>query len=256
MIVQNQKEIEMLRRGGKKLAAILSHLSNLVTPGVTTSYLDRIGDELILKAGAEPVFKGYAGKKDKKPFPCSICVSVNEEIVHGLPGKRVLQKGDIVKIDVGLRWPAKGGLIVDSAVTVVVGKTDAKGEKLVRVTKKVLEKAIKIIKSGIHVGDIGYMVQNFVEKNKFSVVRELVGHGVGRELHEDPEIPNWGTRGTGVELVEGQVVAIEPMVVEGDAKLKTLPDGWTIAAKDKSRTAHFEHTILVTKKGIEVLTEV
>ena len=256
MIVKNQKELEILREGGKKLAAVLAEVAYHAIAGVSARELDDLAEKLILKSGGKPSFKGYKVRGAPMPYPGSLCVSINDEVVHGLPTDRVLKNGDIVGLDIGMLWPSEAlakeaGFYTDTALTLLVGGGT---NKLIETTKKSLEIGITQVRAGAHVGDIGYAIQNFLEKEKFGVVRELVGHGVGRAVHEDPEIPNFGKRGAGPELIEGMVIALEPMATEGNPKVKIAPDGWTWLTKDGSCSAHFEHTIVVTGDSAEILT--
>lgn len=248
MTIKHQKELEILREGGKKLAAVLAEVARRAVAGILARELDALAEELILKAGGKPSFKGYKVRGASMPYPASLCVSINNEVVHGIPGNQILKNGDIVGLDIGMLWE---GLYTDTALTILVGGGES---KLISATKKSLEIGIAQVRAGARVGDIGYAIQNFLEKEKFGVVRELVGHGVGRAVHEDPEIPNWGKKGNGPILEEGVVIALEPMATEGSPKVKILPDGWTWATRDGSRAAHFEHTVVVTKNGAEVLT--
>ena len=248
MIVKNQKELEILREGGKKLAAILIDIANGAKEGVTTKELNNFAEDLITKAGGAPSFKGYKVQGAPNPYPGALCISINEEVVHGLPSDRKLKKGDVVGLDIGMWYE---GLCTDTAMTILVGGGT---NKLIDATKKSLEIGIAEVRAGARVGDIGYAIQNFLEKEKFGIVRELVGHGVGRAVHEDPEVPNFGKRGAGPELIEGMVIALEPMATEGNPKVKIAPDGWTWLTKDGSCSAHFEHTIVVTGDSAEILT--
>ncbi len=254
VIIKTSEEIALIREGGKILARILEDLGKAVKPGIKTIELDRIAESLVFKYGAVAAFKNYKpdfNHKDQAGYPASVCVSVNEEVVHGIPGNRVLQEGDIVSLDMGVLYK---GYYTDAAITVGAGKISPIARKLIDVTKKSLEFAIAETKIGNRLGDIGWAAQSYAEKNGFSVVRDLVGHGVGKFIHEEPEIPNFGRPGTGLELKEGMVLAFEPMITAGNYKVKTLADGWTIATCDKSLSAHFEHTVAVTKNGAEVLT--
>ena len=248
--IKTQSEIEIMRQCGKHLARILNLLVKQVKPGINTKDLDQIAEDEIKKINGWPAFKGYRG------FPTAICTCINEEIVHA-PAKpgRALKDGDILSIDIGLRHPIKHGLITDMAITVPVGKIPKSTKKLLDITKKSLDLAIKKIKPQRYLGDISYTIQNFVEKNKFNVVYELVGHGVGHKLHEPPQIPNYGEKGTGPILKPGMTLAIEPMVVVGEPEV--IEDYKTSAfkTKDNSLVAHFEHTVLVTEKGSEILTK-
>ncbi len=248
MIIKNKKELEILREGGKKLAAVLAEAARHTVAGISTRELDALAENLILKSGGKPSFKGYKVQGAPMPYPGALCVSINEEVVHGLPSDRKLKNGDIVGLDIGMWWE---DLCTDTAMTVLVGGGQ---NELIDATKKSLEIGIAEVRAGVKVGDIGYAIQNFLEKEKFGVVRELVGHGVGKAVHEDPEIPNWGKKGTSAELVEGMVIALEPMATDGSPKVKLAPDGWTWFTRDGSRSAHFEHTLVVTKSGAEVLT--
>lgn len=242
MIIRNQKELEILREGGKKLAAVLSVVAKSAVSGVTTKFLDELAEKLILEYGGKPSFKNY------KNYPATLCVSINDEVVHGIPNERILKVGDVVGLDIGAWY---GDLCTDTALTLIVGGGT---NKLIEATKKSLEIGISKVKAGAKIGDIGSAIQSFLEKEDLGVVKELVGHGVGNAVHEDPEIPNWGRPGTGIELLENMVIAIEPMATEGSPKIKLLDDGWTWATADGSRAAHFEHTLVVTKTGAEILT--
>ncbi|MDP3057264.1 MAG: type I methionyl aminopeptidase [bacterium] len=252
--IKTPQEIALIREGGKILAQILEDLGQSVKPGMKTIELDRLAESLVFKYGAAAAFKNYKpdfNHDGQGGFPASVCVSVNEEVVHGIPGERVLQEGDIVSLDMGVLYK---GYFTDAAITVGVGKISPEAQKLIAVTKRSLELAIEKTKIGNHLGDIGFAVQSYAEKNGFSIVRDLVGHGVGKFIHEEPEIPNFGKPGTGLEIKEGMVLAFEPMVNVGGYKVKTLVDGWTYTTCDKSLSAHFEHTVAVTKNEAEVLT--
>jgi methionyl aminopeptidase len=247
IILKSPQEIEKMRRAGRITAEARNRVVAAVRPGVTTGDLDAVGEKAIRSAGAVPSFKGYRG------FTGSICTSVNDEIVHGIPGKRVLEEGDVIALDVGAIWEGYHG---DSAVSVFVGEPPSdEAEKLVRVTEESLEAGISQIRAGGRLSDIGHAVQQVAEGAGFSVVREYVGHGVGQSLHEDPQIPNYGPPGRGVELRPGLVIAVEPMVNVGGWGTRALDDGWTVVTADGSLSAHFEHTIAVTEDGPEVLTE-
>lgn len=261
MVIQSKEEFAVLRECGKRLAQVLEAVKRAVRPGISTKELDRIAEEEIQKAGGESVFKGYTTRFDKKPYPAVLCVSINDEVVHGIPSeRRILKEGDVVGLDIGMRWPAGkiqnfgNGLITDMAITVPVGKISEEAEKLLRVTKESLDKGIAVLRAGARLGDYGHAVQAHLETSGFGVIRDLVGHGVGDKLHEPPEIANFGTKGTGKEFVEGQVVALEPMATLGDYRIVAAPDTWTLKTKDGSLTAHFEHTVVIWKDGAEVLT--
>jgi len=244
--IKTQEEIGIIGEGGKILAETLKKVAEIVKPGITTLELNRAAEALILSASAKPAFKGYDG------FPHSVCISVNENIVHGLPSNYILKDGDLLKLDLGVLYK---GYNTDMALTVPVGKVSFEAKRLVDVTKKSLRLGIKKAKVGNTVGDIGNTIQRFVEGQGFGVVRDLCGHGIGKNLHEDPKVPNFGKRGAGEKLVEGMVIAIEPMVTTGDYNLKKSADGYGYATKDGSLSAHFEHTIAITKKGPQILTE-
>jgi len=252
MNTKTPEEISKLSEGGKKLAAVLNILKRETRVGVTPKELDALAEKLIIDSGGVPSFKGYNVSKDQRPYPATICVSVNDEVVHGLPSDKKLQEGDIVGLDIGMKYK---NLFTDMAETVIIGRTDEVGEKLVRITKEALDLAISMMRPGLKTGDLGEAVQKFIEGNGFGVVRELVGHGVGYKVHEDPQIPNWGKKGEGVTLEENMVIAIEPMVTEGGCEIYLAPDGWTWKTKDKKRAAHFEHTMVIHKNGAEVLTK-
>lgn len=245
--LKSAREIELMAEGGRILAATIEELRKAVRPGVSTGELDRVADEFIRSHdGAIPAFKGLYG------FTGSICASINHEIVHGIPSpKRVLKDGDIVSLDVGVGYK---GYFTDSAVTVAVGTVDAKTAKLLEVTKASLDAGIAAAQLGNHIGDIGAAVQSVVEAAGFTVVRDLVGHGIGTSFHEEPQVPNYGKPKRKEKLVPGLTIAIEPMVNAGGPATRTLADKWTIVTVDGSRSAHFEHTIAITPEGPRVLT--
>lgn len=241
-----EKEIKVLRDGGKILAKIMKEIVKKVKPGITTKYLDKVAEDLILKFGTESSFKGFNN------YPAGLCTSVNEEIVHALPSNRILKNGDILSLDLGIRFK---GYCTDLAITIPVGKIDKKTKKLIEITKKSLELGIKQAKIGNHLEDIGWAIQNYVEKQGFNVIRDLVGHGVGKNVHEDPQILNYGQKGEGIELKEGMILALEPMVCMGSYKIEKCEDGFGYRTKDHSLTGHFEHTIAITKRGPMILTK-
>jgi methionyl aminopeptidase len=246
IVLKSSDELDRMRRAGRIVAETRERVTAAVRPGVTTRRLDAIAEEHIREAGATPSFKGYRG------FPASICASVNDQVVHGIPGDRVLSEGDLLSLDFGAIWEGYHG---DSAVTVFVGEPPtAETEKLVRVTEEALEAGISQIRPGKRLSDIGHAVQQVVEGAGFSVVREYVGHGIGQHLHEDPQIPNYGEPGRGPELRPGMVLAVEPMVNLGGWETRVLGDDWTVVTADGSLSAHFEHTIACTVDGPEVLT--
>ena len=234
-----------MRQAGAIVAAVLELLKRSVEPGITTRELDNIAYKEIIRCGASPTFKKYRG------FPASICTSINEEIVHGIPGKRVLQEGDIIKLDVGATLD---GFIGDAAISVAVGRVSQAGAELMETTRLSLEEGIKAAQPSNRIGDIGAAIQRYSEARGYSVVREYVGHGVGRFLHEDPQVPNYGPPGRGPLLRPGMCIAIEPMLNVGDWRTRILEDQWTVVTADGSLSAHFEHTIAITEKGPEILT--
>ena len=245
IVCRSAAEIEKLARVNALVARVLQELAAAVRPGITTAALDAIAEQRLREAGAEPAFKGYHG------YPATICASVNEEVVHGIPSPRALVEGDIISIDMGAKLD---GFYGDSAVTVPVGAVSAEAQRLLDVTKTALDRAVAAVRAGARVSDIGAAVQSYVEAQGFSVVREFVGHGIGTSLHEEPQIPNYGTAGRGPRLAECMALAIEPMVNAGKPAVKVLGDGWTAVTKDKALSAHFEHTVVVTEDGCRVLT--
>ncbi|MEK7477928.1 MAG: type I methionyl aminopeptidase [Patescibacteria group bacterium] len=249
--LKSDKELAILRAGGKRLATILQVVTERVISGITTGELDDLATELILTGGDQPAFKGYRPEGSRLAYPAALCVSVNEEIVHGIPSRRVLEEGDIVGLDLGL---SHEGLFTDMAVTVPVGKISEEAEKLMTATKKSLALGIKEAKAGNHLGDIGFAIISHIKANGFQVVEELSGHGVGFLPHEDPYVMNWGIKGEGEELKPGLVIAIEPMATTGSGKIKLRDDGFTFITRDGKISAHFEHTIVITEKGSEILT--
>jgi methionyl aminopeptidase len=248
IVCKSQSEIDKMRRSGRIVREILDELRAMVAPGVTTMDLEKAAERRIEESGAKPAFKGYYD------YPCVLCTSVNEEIVHGIPSeKRVLKAGDIVSIDCGV---VLEGYYGDAAITVAVGDTvSPERQKLLEVTEQSLYKAIEQVKIGNKVSDIGWAVQEYVEANGFSVVREFVGHGIGTKLHEEPQVPNFRSRGADTRLREGMVLAIEPMVNSGRPEAKVLDDKWTAVTADGSSSAHFEHCVAVTRDGPLILTQ-
>jgi len=246
MIVRrSQAEIAKLRRANQLVGTVLGKLRAMVAPGVTTAEMDEAAEAMVLEAGGTPAFKGYHG------YPATVCASVNEQVVHGIPSKRPLVAGDIVSIDMGA---VLDGYFGDCAVTVPVGEISAQAKELLRVTEESLFRGIEAVRPGARVSDIGAAVQQHVEAAGFSVVREFVGHGIGTSLHEEPQVPNYGPGGSGPRLAEGMVLAIEPMVNVGGPKVKVLSDDWTAVSVDGSLSAHFEHTVVVSGDGCEILT--
>ena len=278
-MIKTPGEIQHLREGGKRLAHVLSEVAQATTPGVSTATLNELAEKLIRAAGDTPSFLGYQPKGAKRPFPASICVSVNEEVVHGIPNQnpRTVKEGDIVGLDLGITHQ---GFITDHAVSVIAGVGDKAAEKLLSATQEALMRGINAARGGAHIGDIGAAVESVGLREGYGVVYELGGHGVGRKVHEEPYIPNVGKKGEGALLMPGMVIAIEPMFTEGApkvretlssasrgryerkrslrsllAKVKLMPDGYTFVTADGSRAAHFEHTILITEGEPEILTK-
>lgn len=246
IILKNNIEIEYMRQAGKVVAETLAKLEEVVKPGISTAELDRIAEELIVKRGAKPSFKGYYG------FPASICASVNNEVVHGIPSRdRILQEGDIISVDCGAILNGYHG---DAARTLPVGKVSEEAEKLINVTKDSFFKGVEKAIVGNRLTDISFAIQQYVESFGYSVVRDYVGHGIGRDMHEEPEIPNFGRAGRGPKLMNGIVLAIEPMVNIGDYHVDVKPDNWTVVTKDDSLSAHYENTVAVLNNGPEILT--
>ena len=246
IIIKNEEEIELLRESNLLVGKTLGELSKHIRPGVSTLYLDKIAEEFIRSYDAIPGFLDYGG------FPNSLCISVNDAVVHGIPSsKEILQEGDVVSVDCGV---LKNGYYGDSAYTFAVGEIAPDVKRLLKTTKESLYKGIEMARAGLRIGDIGFAVQSYCEKEGFSVVREMVGHGVGRDLHEDPQVPNYGRRGQGVRLKEGMVIAIEPMINLGKRQIFVEDDEWTIRTKDGKVSAHFEHTVAITKNGADILS--
>lgn len=252
MIAKNKVQTETLRTAGRILASVLAETAKLVKPGVSTAALDLAADKIIKARGAVPAFLGYQPEGAAYPYPATLCVSVNDEVVHGLPSEeRILKEGDIVSLDGGLSYK---DYFVDAAITVPVGKVDEDAKKLLQANREALEAAISAARAGGHVGDIGAAVERVAKKYELSVVADLGGHAVGKTVHEKPYIPNEGREGEGEELPLGLVVAIEPMLCEGKGAIVLDKDQWTYKMRDGKRAAHFEHTVLITKNGPEILT--
>ena len=243
--IKTEEEIERLREAGRITADVLHEMGKLAITGISTAEIDRQAESLIRSRGAEPVFIGYRGYRN------ATCISVNEEVVHGVPGGKILNEGDIVGLDVGVK---KDGYCGDAAATFPVGKISRSTKKLLQIGKEALRLAIRQARAGNHLGDISCVIDQLAQKNGFTVVRDLYGHGIGRDLHEDPLIPNFGKAGEGPELLPGMVLAIEPMINVGGWKIKTLSDGWTVVTEDNSLSCHFEHMVLITEGDPEVLT--
>ena len=252
--IKREVELRRLREGGKRLAGVLERLAAEVKPGVSTLELDRLAERLIIADGGIPIFQGYKIREVKTPYPASICTSINDEVVHGIPKRElVLQVGDVLGIDIGMRWQ---GLVTDMAVTIGIGGISPEASRLIRVTREALDLGIAAIRPGATIGDIGHAVGSHLKKAGLGVIRDLAGHGVGYELHEEPLIPNYGRPGTGMRLEEGMVLALEPMATLGGQRVVLDDDEWTFRTADGSLAAHFEHTVAVTRTGQEVLTTV
>jgi len=244
--IKSDYEIELLREAGKIVGDTHNYLMSYIKPGISTKELDTLAHDYIIKRGATPSFLNLYG------FPGSTCISINEEVVHGIPGNRKLKNGDIVSIDIGACFKGYHG---DSAWSYKVGNVSPKKEQLLKDTEEALMVGLSVIKEGAHVGDIGYAIETFAKQHKLGVVKELVGHGVGSSVHEEPDVPNYGIKGFGPELKAGMVIAVEPMLNMGSANVYLLEDDWTVITADQLPSAHFEHTVLVTKEGYEILTK-
>ncbi len=244
--LKSPSELEIMRQAGRIVSGLLKLMEKEAKPGVSTQKLDEIAEKFVRSQGAEPAFKGYYG------YPATICASINDEVVHGIPGKRILNDGDIIGVDVGVILK---GYFSDAARTFAIGTVDAESQKLIRVTREAMMRGIAQAVEGNRISDISAAVQAYAEKEGFSVVREYVGHGIGRNLHEDPQVPNYGKPGEGPKLVTGMALAIEPMINAGSHEVKVLADGWTVVTRDGKRSAHFEQTIFITKTKPEIVTE-
>ena len=240
-----ESDIHLLRQSGKILAAAIEEAKKYILPGVKTVFIDEMVENSIARQGARPAFKGYRG------FPASLCISINDQVVHGIPGERVIQEGDLVSVDVGVDYK---GYFTDSAFSKVAGNSVGVADHLIKIAKKSLFEGIHMAIVGNRIGDISFSIQKYIEKKGFSVVRDFVGHGLGRTLHEEPQIPNFGPKNQGPLIKKGMVLAIEPMVNEKGYQVQILEDGWTVVTRDGGLSAHYEHTILVTEGGPEVLT--
>lgn len=243
--IKTAGEIDAIRRSGRIVGEILKQLEAMIKPGITTAELDKWAEAFIRERGGEPAFKGY------HEFPATLCTSINEQVVHGIPGKYILKDRDLISVDVGVKLD---GWYSDAACSYAVGEVDSETARLMNVTKSALTAGVAQAKAGNRLSDIGHTIQKFVEAERFSIVRDFVGHGIGRQLHEDPQIPNFGEPNQGIRLKKGMVLAIEPMVNSGGYQVKTLDDMWTVVTRDGSRSAHFEYTIAVSDNEAEVLT--
>ncbi len=278
--IKTPEEIAVLREGGKRLAKILQEMMGAVKAGVSAFELNKLAEGLIFQSGGEPSFKGYKSKKSEKPYLYATCISINDEVVHAVPrADKILKDGDVVGLDIGMLWPSgaltypseakaegvggakeaggrRRGMYTDMAVTLGIGKVSPDAERLIRTTKEALDIGIRAVRPGVKIGDVGYLIQRHLEKNNLGVIRDLAGHGVGHAVHEEPLIPNYGKKGAGSELMEGMVIAIEPMATLGDWRVVLDKDGFAFRTADGSLGAHFEHTLAVTKTGAEVLTKI
>jgi len=243
--IRTEREIELIAESNRIVSETLDMINEKIKPGISTSELDKMAEEFIRAKDGRPAFKGYMG------FPASLCISIDDEVVHGIPNGKILKEGQIVSVDCGVE---KNGYYGDSARTFAVGKIDTKKEDLMKVTRESLQKGIEAAKEGNYVSDIGHAVQTYVESHGYSVVRDLVGHGIGTQLHEEPQVPNYGAPKQGHRLVAGMCLAIEPMINAGKKEIVTDGDGWTVRTKDGSTSAHFEHTIAITKNGAKILS--
>lgn len=245
ILIKSSNEIDYMRQAGKIVAKTLDVVQEVIKPGITTGHIDEIAERYIIENGAVPAFKGLYG------FPATLCISVNEQVVHGIPGSRVLQEGDIVSVDCG---SVVNGYYGDAARTFPVGKISKEAQKLIDVTKQSFFEGLKYALVGNRLEDISHAIQAYVEEHGFSVVKDYVGHGIGRAMHEDPQVPNYGRRGRGPRLVKGMCLAVEPMVNTGSYQVKTLSDDWTVVTADSSLSAHYENTIAILDDGPEILT--
>ncbi|MBI2340895.1 MAG: type I methionyl aminopeptidase [Deltaproteobacteria bacterium] len=247
IILKSNDEIQKMERASRIVVEVLLKLKEACAPGITTDDLNRMADELIRRLGGIPTFIGYRG------YPKALCASVNEEVVHGIPGRRRLKEGDIIGLDLAVTLD---GFVGDSALTVPVGKISPETARLVQVTREALQRGVEMVRPGKRVGDVGHAVQSHAEAEGFSVVRDFVGHGIGRNMHEEPQVPNFGKPGTGERLHEGVVLAVEPMINAGSHEVEVLSDGWTVVTKDRKWSAHFEQTVACTADGPRVLTRI
>jgi len=254
IIIKTPEEIEIIRKGGKRLATVLYKVKEMVKPGISTWDLDKYAEKLIKEMGDEPAFLNYRPEGADFSYPASLCVSVNNEVVHGIPStEKILQEGDIVSLDLGLKH---NNLFTDMAITVPVGSVSNSSLKLIKITEEALKAGIDVTRPGYKVGDIGYTIENFVRKHRYGIVEVLSGHGVGRAIHEDPYIPNFGKANTGEKLIPGMIIAIEPMLNNGTKNVILDKDGYTFRTADGKKSAHFEHTILITEDEPEILTKI
>ncbi len=265
--IKTAEEITIMREGGRRLAAVLREVVSAARSGVSALFLDELAERLMRDAGGVPSFKGYRPRGERVPYPATLCISVNDEVVHAIPRvETILQEGDIVAIDIGMWWPGapvqsgqknasvRQTLCTDMAVTIGVGKIDADAERLLTGTRVALDAGIAAVRAGVRVGDISAAIERSLKESRLAIVRDLAGHGVGYELHEDPFIPNWGSAGTGPKLAAGTVIALEPIANLGTPDIILQKDNWTFKTADGLRSAHFEHTLAVTENGVKLLT--
>lgn len=253
IICKSADEIRIMEEAGKIVARVFLKIEEIIRPGITTDYIDKVAERAILEENAVPAFKGFVGRFGKKPFPNSICASINEVVVHGIPGKRVIKEGDLVSIDIGVKFK---GFYGDATRTYKVGKVSKIAEKLWNATREALDMSIEKCKAGNRLSDISSLIEHRALSGGFSVVKDFVGHGIGREMHEDPQILNYGPPGHGPLLKEGMVLAIEPMLNQGSSEVEILSDSWTVITKDGKLSCHFEDTIAICKNGPVVLTRI
>jgi len=253
IVIKSEKEIELMKEPCRIVALALQKMEESIKPGMTTKDLDKIAETVLKQNGAKPSFKGQQGFEGSKPYPAIICASVNHQVIHGIPGDYVLKEGDIVSVDMGAY---KNGYHGDAARTFAVGEISEQAKKLIEVTKQSFFEGLKMAKVGNRVSDISHAVQSYVEQYGFSVVRDFVGHGVGKELHEEPQVPNYGKPGRGPRLQKGMVIAVEPMINEGTFEIEILRDGWTVVTADGKLSAHYENTFVITEGEAEILTKV
>ncbi len=246
IVLKSKAEIELMAKAGAVTAAMLDKISEIIRPGMSSAELDRWCEEYIVAHGMKPAFKGYGG------FPASVCISVNEEVIHGIPSGRKFKEGDIVSVDLGTIYE---GFYSDAARTYPVGEVDEQSRRLIEVAEESFFEGLKFCRTGMRIGDISYAVQSCVESNGFSVIRDYTGHGLGRDLHEDPQVPNYGRAGRGPQLLPGMVIAVEPMIAAGSYDVRVLEDDWTVVTADGSRAAHYENTIVITDGEPELLTK-
>ncbi len=253
IICKSKDEIEIMRRAGEIVAEFLLEIEKIIEPGITTDYIDKIAEDFIIGKGAIPAFKGYVGKFGKRPYPGSVCVSINEEVVHGIPGKKVIKEGDLVSVDVGVK---KDGFYGDAARTFKVGEVTGIADKLWKATREALDLGIEKCVAGNRLSDISHAIESRALRDNFSVVKDFVGHGIGREMHEDPQVLNYGIPGRGPVLKEGMVLAIEPMLNQGNSEVLVLNDLWTVVTYDRKLSCHFEDSVAICEGEPVILTRV